>query len=209
MQAFLNDQKIKEAAIARLGANPVSSDGINFSHYEIELGIPKEVGMWEDVIFEELAPTDATSFPLEFLQSIKPGADLSVIPAHLVLWQFEDSTYGLKNIVAVRKDSDLLHFCEEFVALYRREIEGTPISTEELQNLNARVSAAWDVLGEKQRVASMMRARRWAWIGGRKWAWIPTKGWSGAWKWLLAWESRAARMRALKREMLSALTKAI
>ncbi len=233
MQAFLNDSKIKEAAIADLKANPVSKDGIEYLDYESRLGIQKEVGQWEDVIFEQLPPEDGQAFALSFLESIPIGADLSSLPARLVLWQWEDTTYGLKNIGRVKNDLELLGFCEELVTLYRAELNGTPIPPEDLQKLFAKVATAWDVSGERQRRASVVFARKWKWLGARKWAWIPTRGWSGAWKWLLAgtrnrvrggsttmmlawtdawkwhrfWESREKRISAFKRYFLLTISK--
>jgi hypothetical protein len=231
MHAFLNDPKNKEDALVRAHAQPVSKEGIDYFSYEDTLGIPKEVGYWEDVILGELPTEDAKVFPAEFLKAVPVGADLSTLPARFMLWQFEDARYGLKNIRAVRKDAVLMGFCDELAALYRREIGGTPIAPQELQELFDRTAAAWAVIGDRQRIASMRFARKWAWLGARKWAWIPIKGWTSTWKWLLAatrnrarsgatimllswadafkwirpWESSAQRVRIGKAWFLSAL----
>ncbi|KND49402.1 MAG: hypothetical protein AB203_04380 [Parcubacteria bacterium C7867-008] len=224
MEAFFNDQKKKDQALASLQEHPIGKDGIDCFSYEAILGIPKEVGQWEDAILGELSPEDASRFPEAFLKRVSVGSDLTALSAHIVLWQFEDRTYGLKNIRGIRNDHVLLGFCEELVTLYREELHGTPIPSQSLQDLYNRAATAWSVVGEKQRVASMQFARKWAWAGARKWAWIPTKGWSGGWKWLLAgtrnrtrsgsvamisawsgawkwlrfWESPYIRMRALR-----------
>ncbi|KND50591.1 MAG: hypothetical protein AB202_03860 [Parcubacteria bacterium C7867-007] len=186
MQAFHNDPKKKEEVLAALSKTPIGSDGIDYFVYEKELGIPNEVGQWEDAIANELAREEVQEFVYSCMDSVNVGADLSTLPAQIVLWQFEHPIYGLKNIRGIQKDLVLMGFCEELVALYRNELNGTPTPPQALQNLFERVAAAWGIEGERQRIASMQFARKWAWIGARKWAWIPTKGWSGGWKWLLA-----------------------
>jgi hypothetical protein len=64
-------------------------------------------------LFEALTNGDAKEFPIRFLKAIKPGADLSLITAKFMVWQFEDKKYGLKNIKEVKDDKEVYGFCEE------------------------------------------------------------------------------------------------
>ena len=143
-------------------------------HEEMEkvLGIPAELAFLEDTLFENLPNGTAKEFPLKFLQAIPVGADLSLICAKFMVWQFEDKKYGLKNIEEIKEGKELYGFCEEVVALYKRVIKGDNPSEEEFYTLYKKIDArararAW------ARARARARARAWAWAG----AWARAGAW--------------------------------
>ena len=60
------------------------------NRYEDELGIPFQIAHLQDRIFESLPNEQAKEFPLEFLQKINVGADLSLITPKMILFILED-----------------------------------------------------------------------------------------------------------------------
>ena len=65
-----------------------SNDGdARYSHtkYESLFGIPAQLAMIEDTIFEEMNPTDIGRWPLEFIEAIPEGKDLHQDPARWIL----------------------------------------------------------------------------------------------------------------------------
>lgn len=124
-------------------------EGSDHNKYETELGIPSELAHLEDGIFENLTNGDAKEFPLKFLRAIKPGADLSLVTAKFMLWQFEDKKYGVKNIKEVQEDKEVFGFCEEVAGLYKRKLKGDTPTEKEFYDLYLKID----------------RARAWAWAG--------------------------------------------
>ena len=146
--------------------------GNDHKKYETELGIPEEIAYLEDTIFERLSNEEAKDFPLRFLEAIPVGVDLSHVIPELVIWQFEDKEHGLKNIKEVQEDKELCGFCEEVVALYKRELQADTPSQKEYQELYERIDRA--------RSWARSGARAWA----RAWAWAGTGAWAGTWAWI-------------------------
>src|SRR3990167_160830 len=103
-------------------------EGSDHTKYETELGIPASVAYLEDVIFEELPKEDAMKFPLRFLEAVPVGADLSKVTAKLMIWQWEDEQYGLKNIKEVSEDKEVVEACEYIVSLYKKIESGKKVS---------------------------------------------------------------------------------
>ena len=190
--AFLNKKEIKEKYLKRVDVH-YKADEIEKGHYwengkgcavgctvekshdahqamEDELGIPKELAYLEDIIFENLPNEKAKEFPKRFLEAINVGADLSLITARFIVWQFEDNKEGLKNYKGIfndnEEDKEILRYCEELVALYKRVIAKEKVSEDEFYNLYLKIdkSGAW------------ARAGAWAWA----WAWARARAWAGA-----------------------------
>lgn len=136
---------------------------------EKELGVPIDLAYLEDAIFEGLSNGRAKEFPLVFLEAITPGVDLSKITAQFMIWQFEDKKYGLKNIKEVKDDKELVGFCKEVVALYKRVMKDDVPSEDEFYQLYKKLA----------------RAGAWAWAGARAKAWAGA--WARAWAWAGAW----------------------
>jgi len=99
--------------------------------YETELGIPELIAHLEDSIFEGLPEADAMEWPGKFLKAIPIGADLTKIIPQIVIWQFEDETWGLQNTQEIKDDPKLAIACTDLVALYRRELAGGRVTTDE------------------------------------------------------------------------------
>lgn len=137
----------------------------NHSVYETELGIPAELAYLEDVIFEELPDDEHLTWPERFINAIPVGADLSLVTAKFMIWQFEDKKYGLKYLKDVKDDTEVYGFCEEVVALYKRKIAGDAPTEKEFYDLYLKIDGA--------------RAWAWAWAGARAWA----RAWAGAGAW--------------------------
>jgi hypothetical protein len=96
MKAYHSDEAIKKKYVARLEAHAKVDEIVkgqywengkgcavgctvhsgNHAAYETELGIPQWMARLEDRIFEGLPNERAMTWPLEFLQAIKPGVDL-------------------------------------------------------------------------------------------------------------------------------------
>ena len=132
--------------------------GNDHKKYETELGIPEDIAHLEDFIFENLSNEEAKDFPLRFLEAIPVGVDLSHVIPELAIWQFEDKEHGLKNIKEVQEDKEVYGFCEEVVALYKRELQGDTPSQDEYQELYKRIDMAWTGVG----------TGAWAWVGAEQ-----------------------------------------
>jgi hypothetical protein len=191
--AFNNDSKTKAKYVGRVKAHAAADEIIQGIYWEngkgcavgctveaasdphekmeSELGIPRQLAYLEDVIFEGLSNGQAKNFPLRFLRAIKPGADLSKVAAHFMVWQFEDEKLGLKNIQAVKDDSELYGYCEQVVGLYKRIIEDDPPTEKEFYELY--LAIAW------------VRA----WAGAGAWAAAWAAAWARAWAWAAADDS--------------------
>lgn len=162
MLAFKNKQSIKNKYVKRVEAHYKADEiikgiywedgkgcavgctieGSEHSRYETELGIPRELAHLEDGLFEAMSNGEAKEFPLRFLKAIKPGADLSLVTAEFMIWQFEDKKYGLKNIKEVKADKELLGFCKQVVALYKRKLAGDTPTEEEFYDLYLEIDRA-------------------------------------------------------------------
>lgn len=145
-------------------------EGSDHDRYETELGIPKEIAFLEDTIFENLPNDVAMKFPLRFLEAVPVNADLSKVLAKFVIWQFEDEKHGLKNIKEVQDDKEVLGFCEEVVALYKRTLTGV-VSQGEFYDLYVKIDRAMARAG----------AMAWAWAWAGAWARAGAGAWARAW----------------------------
>lgn len=147
MQAFLNDEAIKQKYVERVKVHQKADEiekgfywedgkgcavgctieGSEHDRYETELGIPSQIAHIEDSLFEALPNSKAKEFPLKFLEAIPVGADLSLVTAKLMIWQFEDKKYGIKNLDIYKDDSKLLKVCEDVVAAYKSILIGEKV----------------------------------------------------------------------------------
>ena len=92
------------------------------SYYESELGIPKVLARFEDVIFEGLKPPYDKQWPVKFLEAIEPGADLSLVSPKFLYWlmlknlkyeklwreQDKKNEYADKVVAAIKQVAKLL-----------------------------------------------------------------------------------------------------
>lgn len=176
------------------------------SVYEKELGIPVELAYLEDVIFEGLDEETAKGWPLRFAQAINPGSDLSLIVAKLVVWQFEDKKYGLKNIKEIKDDKQGYGFCQEVVDLYKRKIAGDTPAQDEFYQLYLRIGGAraWASAWAGAGAGAWARAGTWARAGAWARAWTGASAWARAWAWARAkepyWNAMADKLISLLEE---------
>ena len=177
--AFHNDPKIKEKYIARVKAHAEADEiikgrywedgkgravgctieGEDHNRYEKELGIPAILAHLEDRLFEDMSNEDAMKFPLQFLEAIPVGADLSQVFTKLVIWEWEDEKHGLKNIKEIKEDKELSDCCEKVCGMYKRKLNGEEVKVKEWRELKG--------LADKIYWAG---ARAWAGAGARAWA---------------------------------------
>src|SRR5271170_4827739 len=114
MQAFLNNIRVKQSCLARLQALRADGtirrfwlqkggcvlgltiDGRQHDDYEQILGIPRQLGIVEDRIFEGLSLEEADNWPEDFLDAIAVGTDLQQANVWLryAAWLMDDRTDG-------------------------------------------------------------------------------------------------------------------
>jgi len=120
MQAFHNDQAIKEKYLSRVIAHRKADriiqgtywngekgcatgctlargngDGDIYNQYEVELGVPRFLARLQDHIFETLLQKESVFWPERFIDSINVGADLTSVWPKFAVWLLTDSKYGV------------------------------------------------------------------------------------------------------------------
>ena len=83
------------------------------AEYESRFGIPQMLAHLEDRIFEGLPNGDAMAWPVRFINSIQPGADLSRVGWQFLYWLLTDDTVnpGIQHPSvrdAIRQCADVL-----------------------------------------------------------------------------------------------------
>lgn len=69
------------------------------ARYRIELGIPENLALLEDNLFESLPKLAAREWPVQFLSVIKTGADLSDVYDQWLAWHLADPKHGIVTCV--------------------------------------------------------------------------------------------------------------
>ena len=90
--------------------------------YEVELGIPEVLARLEDSIFEGLSPKDAKEFPLNFLNAVNVGSDLSQVGDKFLHWLLVDPEHGVIKYATNKK------VVQDVADLYERKINGETIN---------------------------------------------------------------------------------
>jgi hypothetical protein len=106
MLSYHNDISIKEKYVKRMQDHIAADElirGVGFesgrgcavgctlnnyahSQYPVELGIPEWLARLEDRLFENMSKKKSKTFPLLFLEAIKPGVDLEKIKAPFLIF---------------------------------------------------------------------------------------------------------------------------
>ena len=101
MQAFHNDQSIKEKYLSRVKAHYAADEIIKGKYWEDgkgcavgctvhssekELGVPQWLARVQDRLFEGMPNADAKEFPVKFLEAINIGSDLNKIKTPFLLY---------------------------------------------------------------------------------------------------------------------------
>ena len=63
----------------------------NHTRYESLFGIPAQLAILEDTIFEEMNPADIGRWPIQFIEAVPEGKDLGKDPARFILKILSDS----------------------------------------------------------------------------------------------------------------------
>jgi hypothetical protein len=167
--AYHNDKTIKAKYLARVRLHAEADEivqgqyweggkgcavgctihGSDHGVYETELGIPREVAVIEDVIFEGLSNDKAKAWPERFLAAIKPGQDLSLIWPKFSLRILTDKKHGMATIA---KDyPEALKIIRSATALFERHVAGNPPSAAEW---HAAWMAAMDAMDARAAMAT-------------------------------------------------------
>ncbi|CAN5356254.1 hypothetical protein BH09VER1_BH09VER1_28800 [soil metagenome] len=85
--------------------------------YETKLGIPVELAVFEDRIFESLPVAAAKLWPSQFLGAIQPGADLSLVFPQLYYWIWTNPEIGIMRHVTDDEERVIL---EEGLGIFAR-----------------------------------------------------------------------------------------
>ena len=129
MLAFHNDKEIKQKYIDRVRAHMIADEiikglywengrgcavgctihGSDHQKYEDELGIPTVLARLEDSIFEGLPNHLSKMWPLEFLEAIEVGADLSWIWPKFVIWLMTDKEHGVIRFAKTEEEKKIIH----------------------------------------------------------------------------------------------------
>ena len=187
--AFHNDPKIKEKYFKRVKAHQKADEIVQGIYWENgkgcavgctmelssnvhesmekELGIPRELAYLEDAMFKELSNEEAKKFPLNFLEAIPVGSDLTKIVGKYVIWQFQDKELGMSQIAEIKEDKELMKICQDVVSLYKRKIKGDNPTKKE-----------WLAVANK--ADEIYRGLTWTWDGTWTWAGACARAWAGA-----------------------------
>ena len=192
MLAYHNDAKIKKAVVAEMAAHQkadslvqgygywkdgkgcavgclIKSD--NHKEYETRFGIPEQLALLEDSIFEGLPKELAQKWPERFLESINTGADLSRVWSEFAYWMLTDSEHG--QIKYANGDKFVIDAIMGMAKLHKEVVEKKirPRSAAE----SAAESAAWSAARSAARSAAWSApssaARSAAWSAAESAAW--------------------------------------
>jgi hypothetical protein len=156
MKAFHNKQEIKDRYINRLKEHAKQDEIIKGNYwehgkgcavgctihsgdhkaYEIELGIPTILAKLEDRLFESLPNAEAKKFPLQFLNAIPVGADLSTIWPKFAIFLLTDKS----------QCNSRHEMCDIVANAFRDELEGKEVNWDEIRSkaADAAADAAFD-----------------------------------------------------------------
>ncbi len=173
--AYHNDPAVKEFYLARVRASRAADDIIHGSYghaanshwrgcavgctlhdpdgnhaaYETELGVPRILANLEDGIFESLPLARSLDWPLEFLQAIPVGADLSLVWPRFAVWMLADEHYG---VVRFAKTNEQRAAIRRVAELYQRQVIGETVDIEDWRKAMAADADAADAARTSARI---------------------------------------------------------
>jgi hypothetical protein len=161
--AFHNDSAIKDRYLLRVKAHQAADEIVQsygywkngrgcavgctlhsdeHAAYETELGIPRIIAYLQDRIFEGLEVNEARKFPAEFLEAIRPGADLSNVWYNFAHWLLIDPADGVIKYAVKDSERDAI---KGVAALFERSLRQQEVAQSEWQKAkNAADAAAYD-----------------------------------------------------------------
>ena len=162
LRAYHNQQSIKDTYITRVQAHRAADELIkgvyrddeyagvwrgcavgctlhsdDHDAYETELGIPRQLALLEDAIFEGLPEPKHLEWPERFLSVIQVGADLSVVHHQFTVWLLLDEQHGVIRFLETDEERALMR---RIANLHERSMEGNRPSEDEW---DAAWAAAW------------------------------------------------------------------
>jgi hypothetical protein len=109
--------------------------------YEDQLGIPRVIARLEDGIFEGLPADRFKEWPLEFLEAIPVGADLSMVWPAFAVWLMTDEEFGVLRLAkSERAKASIM----AVAGMYSRILAGETVPLEERRKIYKNAAAAVD-----------------------------------------------------------------
>jgi hypothetical protein len=203
MRAFHNDPKIKAKYLKRVKAHAKADEiirgrywengkgcavgctieGNQHNRYETELGIPEAIARLEDTLFEIMPAEDAMKFPVRFLEAVPVGADLSLVPAKLIVFILDDAL----RVKEVKEDKVVTTAVKDVRDLWQKTVEGKEVE-----------SAAWSAAESVAESVVWSVAESVAWSAAESVVWSAARSAARSVAWSVAWSaaSNAARSAA-------------
>ena len=111
----------------------------NHADYERLFGIPRVLARLEDGIFEGLPIEDAKTWPLRFVDAIRPGADLSMVWPRFAVWLLVDNEHGVVKFASEKSKIAI----EAVADLYSRQIAGETVTRDQFDQAARYAAAAY------------------------------------------------------------------
>lgn len=183
--AFHGQQSIKDKYVARVKAHAEADqiikgkywedgkgcavgctiEGNEHKRYETELGIPESIAYLEDGIFEGLSNEEAMKFPLEFIEAIPVGADLSKVTIQFKIWLLMDKKHGVIQYADARTKKVI----RKIVALHKRELLGETVDYSDVRSsAESDVWSAAELAAESVESARATRYVEWSTAGSAR-----------------------------------------
>jgi hypothetical protein len=110
--------------------------------YEEALGIPRQIALLEDKIFEGLSNAEAKEFPLRFLKAVNVGADLSMVIPKFFVWLLGDEKDGVIKFAKGYKSTEKA--IKGVLKLYQETVGGKTVKKERWIKAKNAAYAAYD-----------------------------------------------------------------
>jgi len=114
-------------------------EGSEHERYETELGIPRLLARLEDGIFEGLPNERAMKFPLQFLEAVNVGVDLSSVFPKFMFWLLGDKKDGVLKYAKTDAQKKAI---KRVIALYKNKIAGKEVTQEDWRKARSAAYAA-------------------------------------------------------------------
>lgn len=138
----------------------------NHAEYETRFGIPQMLARLEDTIFEGLSNAEAKEWPLQFMTTVQPGADLSCVGWQFLHWLLTDEKIspGINHSLV----RDVVKRCADvFAPLTKGELVDTSVAREvavatRVAAIAARVAESAARAAREEEAESAARLAAWA-----------------------------------------------
>ena len=135
--------------------------------YEPMFGIPALIAGLEDAIFEGLPNGEAKAWPIQFLEAIRPGADLSRVAPLFFVWLLTDPQHGAARF---NSDSSIVNVAQ----LWQRVADGDMPRLEDWSAARSAArsaaDAAWSAAWSAADAAWIAANAAWSAAGSAAWS---------------------------------------